>query len=304
MGTIPLYIATVLMWGFSWYAIALQVGAAPPEVSVFHRFVLAGLIQAAWCAATGVSLRLSMRQHAHCALLGVLLFGINFVIIYYASQRLPSGLVSVCFSLITVLNIINGRIFLGRVSAPIVWVATALGIAGIIIVFRNDLSLADDGMQTVIGVGLALFSTLFASLGNIFSLKVQKTGLTVLQSTTWGMLYGAAAIAAIAGVGGKSFAVPLTAAYLGGLFYLVFGASIAAFGCYLTLIRRIGPDRAAYSAVMYPAVALSVSIWLEGLAFTPEMAAGAALVLFGNLLVLMPKTAWQRLKSALLHRPA
>ncbi|MBL8645283.1 MAG: DMT family transporter, partial [Rhodospirillaceae bacterium] len=115
-----LYVACVLVWSFSWYAIAMQVGTVPLEVSVAYRFGLAALVQFAWCAATGISLSLTWNQHLHCAALGTMIFGANFVLVYYATAELPSGLVSVVFSLITVINIVNGRIFLGRKSPPIV----------------------------------------------------------------------------------------------------------------------------------------------------------------------------------------
>jgi drug/metabolite transporter (DMT)-like permease len=288
MTNVLLYVATVLVWGFSWYAIELQVGTVPLEVSVAYRFALAGLAQMAWCLAAGVSLRLSLRQHVHCMLLGVMLFGANLVLIYYATAELPSGLVSVVFSFITVLNIINGRIFLGHTSPPIVWVASALGVIGIVMVFREDLNTMNIGAGALAGATFAFLGAYVASTGNVFSIKVQQTGLSVLQSNAWGMVYGSLVIAAFAAVKGAPFIIEWTPRYIGGLLYLVFFGSVAGFGFYLTLVRRMGPDRAGYVAVMFPAVALLVSAWLEDLTVTPTMAGGAALILFGNVLVLMP----------------
>ena len=56
---------------------------------------------------------------------------------------------------------------------------------------------------------------------------------------------------------------------------------------YLTLIQRIGADRAAYTTVLFPIVALGLSTWLEDYRWTPLAAAGVALVLLGNVIVLM-----------------
>ncbi len=294
MTNILLYIATVLSWGFSWYAIQMQVGVAPLEVSVAYRFGIAAFVQFIWCAATGVSLRLSVLQHLHCARLGLMIFGANLVLVYYATAELPSGLVSVVFSLITVINIINGRIFLKRNSPAVVWVAAMLGLAGIALVFSPDVSDLSLGSRALVGAGFAFAGAYIASMGNIFALKVQESGLSVLQSNSWGMAYGALIIAAFAALKGSSFVFEPTANYIAGLAYLVFGASIAGFGFYLTLIRRIGPERAGYTAVMFPAVALLVSAWLEGLKITPVMFAGATLILFGNVLVLAPKGVVKR----------
>jgi drug/metabolite transporter (DMT)-like permease len=71
------------------------------------------------------------------------------------------------------------------------------------------------------------------------------------------------------------------------MLYLALFASVIGFGCFLTLVHRIGADRAAYSSVLFPLVALALSTWLEGYRWTPLAAIGVALVLLGNVLVLM-----------------
>jgi drug/metabolite transporter (DMT)-like permease len=295
MINVLLYAATVLVWGFSWYAIELQIGVVPPEVSVAYRFGLAALIQFAWCLITGVSLRLNARDHLACAGLGGLIFGVNLLLVYYATAEMPSGLVSVVFSLITVINIVNGRIFLGRSSPKIVWVAAVLGVIGIALVFNADVGAVDAGAAALTGAAFALGGAYLASAGNIFAIKVQQRGLTVLQSNAWGMFYGAVIVAAIALIQGKPFLFDWTFSYVGGLLYLVVFGSIAGFGFYLTLVRRIGPERAGYTAVMFPAVALLVSTWLGDMSVTPTMLLGAGLILFGNVLVLAPAGTWTRL---------
>lgn len=294
MTNVLLYAATVLVWGFSWYAIELQVGVVPLEVSVAYRFALAGLAQLAWCLATGVSLRLTARQHMNCALLGLMIFGANLVLIYYATAQLPSGVVSVVFSLIIVMNIINARLFMARTSPPFVWVASALGVIGIVLVFREDMGALDASAGALMGAGFAIAGAYLASLGNLFAIKSQQSGLTVLQSNAWGMVYGAVIVASFAAIKGSPFIFEWTPRYIGGLFYLVLFGSIAGFGFYVSLIRRIGPERAGYVAVMFPAVALLVSAWLEDLTITFNMVGGASLILFGNILVLAPVGSLRR----------
>ncbi|MDX2145695.1 MAG: EamA family transporter [Rhodospirillaceae bacterium] len=117
----------------------------------------------------------------------------------------------------------------------------------------------------------------------------------MLQSNAWGMVYGALIVAAYAAIAGSPFAFETTLRYVGGLLYLVVFGSIAGFGFYLSLVRRIGPERAGYTAVMFPAVALVVSAWLEDMTVTPGMILGAGLILFGNVLVLTPAGTLKRL---------
>jgi drug/metabolite transporter (DMT)-like permease len=65
----------------------------------------------------------------------------------------------------------------------------------------------------------------------------------------------------------------------------VFG-SIIAFGAYLTLLGRIGAHRAGYAMVLFPVVALVLSMLFEGLKLDATILLGTCLVLAGNMFVL------------------
>lgn len=68
--------------------------------------------------------------------------------------------------------------------------------------------------------------------------------------------------------------------------YLALFGSVVAFGAYLTLLGRIGAHKAGYATVMFPVVALALSLAFEGLALDVTIVTGTSLVLLGNLLVL------------------
>ena len=67
MGNSLLYIATVLIWGSTWYAIKMQLGAVDPDLSVAYRFIIASVLLIAFCLATGRSLRFAPRHHIFIA---------------------------------------------------------------------------------------------------------------------------------------------------------------------------------------------------------------------------------------------
>ena len=69
------------------------------------------------------------------------------------------------------------------------------------------------------------------------------------------------------------------------LYLTVFG-SIVAFGAYLTLLGRIGAHKAGYAMVMFPVVALILSVLFEGLEIDATIVVGTLMVLAGNLFVL------------------
>jgi drug/metabolite transporter (DMT)-like permease len=66
---------------------------------------------------------------------------------------------------------------------------------------------------------------------------------------------------------------------------------VIGFTAYLTLVGRLGPERAAYSTVLFPVVALNVSAWVEGYRWTAPALAGLVLVMAGNVLVFRKKPA-------------
>ena len=73
--------------------------------------------------------------------------------------------------------------------------------------------------------------------------------------------------------------------YIGSLLYLAIPGSVIGFTAYLTLVGRMGPERAAYCTVLFPLVALNISAVVEGYQWTPPALLGLLLVMLGNVLV-------------------
>ena len=286
MNNLVLYLATVLIWGSTWIAITFQFGKVPPTVSVAYRFALASLLLFAWCGLRRLPLRFSGREHGLMALQGLLLFGLNYVCVYVAETHISSGLVAVVFSLILFLNILGTRLFFGTPLRPAMLVGAALGVAGVTLIFLPEFGHQTAGVLTLTGLAIAVVGTLSASLGQLLSARNQRRGLPVVQLNAFGMLYGAALVALYAWLRGDAFVFDTSLPYLVSIGFLALFGSVLAFGAYLTLIGRIGADRAAYTGAVIPVVALLLSGLFEGFRWQAGTAAGIALCLAGNVLVL------------------
>lgn len=283
-----LYAVVVLGWGFSWIAMRSQVSVVAPEVSVVWRFLLAGPLMFALAAVRGDQLRFPLRDHLAFFALGLTLFCTNFVLFYISAQWIPSGLLAVVFSLASVINGELGGRVLGLAPDRRVRWGGLLGVGGVTAMFAPQVVGTSLASTALSGLGLALGGTLSFCVGNLLSARLQARGVPVCGGSAWGMLYGAAALAGWAGLRGREFTIEPTLPYLAGLGYLALVASVAAFACYLTLLRRLGVARAAYVTVVLPVVALTVSTFLEGYRWTLPAALGLAAVLAGNILVLRP----------------
>jgi drug/metabolite transporter (DMT)-like permease len=111
------------------------------------------------------------------------------------------------------------------------------------------------------------------------------------------MGYGAILMLIIALITGTPFRFELTPAYITSLVYLSVFGSILAFGAYLTLLGRIGADRAAYSSLLFPLVALVISTLFEGYRWSIPALLGVLLVLGGNFLVLSRRQPLQAVQA-------
>jgi len=284
-----LYLITVLIWGSTWLAIEFQLGVVAPEVSIFYRYILASMLLFGWCGARGLRLRFDKRAHSRFFLLGLLLFCLNYIVMYHAQRYISSALTAIAFSTLLWMNIGNARLFFGTRSGPRVIIGSIVGVAGIVILFLPQVGRLSLDDATLYGAGLCVLGAFIASLGNIASQDAQKRGLPVVQANAWGMLYGAVLTGAIALGQGQEFNFDASAGYVLSLVYLIVFGSIVAFGAYLTLLGRIGAHKAGYAMVMFPVVALLLSMLFEGLQITGNIVAGILLVTTGNFIVLRRK---------------
>jgi len=285
LGNHLLYAATVLIWGSTWYAIKLQLGTVDPDMSVAYRHIVASAILIVFCLLTRRSLRFPARQHIFIAAQGLFLFCLNYWIFYYAAFHLTTGVMAVVFSLIMLMNILNGAVLFGSRVDRSVLAAAGLGVVGLILVFWHDLAVVDFTSGPMLGLGLSIVATYSASVGNMASLRNTRAGLPIIQVNALGMGYGAVFMLILATVRGAPIGFDLSVTYVGSLLWLAVLGSVVAFGCYLTLLARIGADRAAYAAVVFPIVALIISTVLEDYRWTAPALVGVALILGGNLLV-------------------
>jgi len=283
-----LFLVPTLIWGSTWLAITFQLGAIASEVSVAYRFALASLLLSAWCAATGRSLRFSLRNHGFLAALGVTFFGLNYIAVYRAEEYLSSGLVAVLFSTMVFMSPVGMRIAYRTPLTIRALVAALFGVGGICLLFLPELRLAQQGGAAAQGIAYALAGTLIAVGGNLIAVRNHRAGIPTFPGTAWGMAYGASTAAIAAMLAGTPWTFDTRAPYLLSLAYLAVFGSVVAFGAYLTLLKRVGAGPAAFITVSTPVIAMLMSTLFEGYRWTWTSALGVVLAVFGTWLALRP----------------
>ncbi len=283
---IPLGIVT-LIWGSTWLVIRDQIGVVPVSWSVSYRFLVAGLTMAAFALLKGERLRMDGRGWRFAAILALAQFVCNFNFVYRAEAYVTSGLVAVVFALLVVPNAIFGRIFLRQKVGRQFIVGSTVAMAGVALLFVNEARVDPHGSTSaLIGIGFTLCAVLSASTANVMQGTESARRYPMATMLAVAMLIGAAMDAAYAwGTAGPPV-VEMRLGYIAGILYLGVFASAIAFTLYFSVIRVIGPAKAAYSGVLTPVIAMLLSTVFEGYRWSTLAAAGAVLAGIGLVIAL------------------
>lgn len=284
-----LYALIVLLWGLTWIAIKNQGSHVPIEISVLYRFAIAGFILLFVMLIKRISFKYTLKQHAHMAVLGTLLFSTNFVFIYHGAKYLPSGLVAIIFSTSVIMIMLNSLIFFKKTITPRMMIGACMGILGLVCVFLPELKHFDLSNGVCLGLLLGFVGTYAFSLANHISGRCQALNIPLIASTCFGMLYGVLFLLLICWVKGLHFTYDTSLGYNLALFYLAIPGSVIGFLTYLTLVKRLGAERAVYATLLFPIVALVVSTLFESFTWVAEDYIGVSMILAGNALVMAPK---------------
>ena len=283
-----LYAFVVVVWGLTWFAIRLQLGTTPAETSIFWRFLISAAVMWVGLAVTGRLKRVPLRGHLWFAALGLVLFSGNFLLFYNAETFVVSGVVSVVFAMAAGFNVFNQWLFRGEAPALRTLAGALLGALGVALLFADQLAATSAMGGSALGLVLALGGTYCFSLGNLASRPATRAAGDLPNAIARAMTWGAAFLAVVVSVRGLPFRPSSDPLYVGALLYLAAIGSAAGFTAYLALVARVGPERAAYTTVLSPVIALAVSSLFEGYRWSPWALVGAPLILIGDVVIFFP----------------
>jgi drug/metabolite transporter (DMT)-like permease len=290
MNNLILFISTLLCWSPTWYLIKFQFGVVDPLISIFYRFFIASIIVFIFLILSKKKMSFNLHQHLSFLLLGVTLFSLNYIFFYLANTYLISGIVTIAFSTILIMNILGERIYFKIKSSKETLFAAGFGIVGILIIFVNELLNFKLEDKTHIGIILSFIATFWASTGNLIHQKNSKDKIPFIQSIAYGMLYGSLFTLIVAKFRGAEIIFDNSISYILSFLYLSIIGSVVAFYLYLKLLENIGSARAGYIGVIMPIVALIISTIFESLQWTNNLIFGLPVLIFGCVLILNQKS--------------
>ena len=279
------YAAIYFLWGASFLAIRVIVASVPPLLAAGVRFFCAGLILFFWAAMRGAALP-KLYEWRSALLLGVGMFACNYGPLFWAEQRVASGIAAIVSALIPVwIAAFQWMRSRSRVRAPLV-IGTLSGLGGV-----AALSLTPghvSGEIELLPLAALLFGTVAWAVGTIWSQRLPLPASKPMAASIQMLLGGVTLMLVSLALGDLrrfSFST-VDGRVVFSMVYLILGASIIAFTAYVWLLGHDEPTRVASYAYVNPVIAVLLGWLLGGEKLSIQVILGMILVLAGVTAVL------------------
>jgi len=279
------------VWGSTFLAIRVGVHEVPPFLLAAMRFFTAGLVMYGWLRLRGTPAP-TRREWLASSALGGLIFVVDYGCLFWAEQRVPSGIAAVVLATIPVFITLMEIIFL-RTQRLTVRLALALivGLGGVAVLMNHSFSLGEVPINRAGAVAL-LVAAITWSIATIFTRRLPLPASKPMSAAAQ-MLTGGAQLFVLTAVSGefKGFrpqAVSWNAWFA--LVYLIIAGSIVGFTAYVWLLHWESPTKVGTYAYVNPVVAVALGYLLGGEAVGPRTLLGTLLVLVSVVTITtMPK---------------
>jgi len=268
------------VWGSTFLAIRVGVREVPPFLLAGMRFFAAGIVLYAWMRAKGTPSPTG-REWASASFLAVLIFVMDYGLLFWAEQRVPSGIAAVMMATIPVFMAL-AEILVLRTQRLTLRLAFALliGIGGVAVLVGREAGFGEKPIDTSGAIAL-LVAGVSWSLAAVLNRKLHLPESKVMSSGAQ-MLAGGILLTLTAAMLGefRGFHVAAVSieAWLA-LTYLIVAGSIVGFTAYVWLIHHESPTKVGTYAYVNPVVAVLVGYFLGGEALGARTVVGTLLVL-------------------------
>jgi drug/metabolite transporter (DMT)-like permease len=276
------------VWGSTFLAIRVGVREVPPFLLAAIRFLIAGIVLYGWMVAHGERSP-SRRQWASASLLAILIFVFDYGLLFWAEQRVPSGVAAVMMATIPVFMALSEIIFLQTQRLTVrLALALSIGIGGVAVLVSRSLNLGGPPINRAGALALIVASISW-SVASSLTRKLPLPASKVMSSGAQMLAGGVFLVLTAAALGEFRSFHPWAvsrAAWLS-LLYLIVAGSIVGFTAYVWLIHHQSPTKVGTYAYVNPLVAVLVGYFLGGEALGLRTILGTLLVLVSVVVITM-----------------
>lgn len=284
--TLLAFAVIYFVWGSTFLAIRIGVREVPPLIFAALRFFVAGLFLYLWLLARGERSPTTPEWRS-ASVLGFVISVLDYGLLFWAEQRIPSGIAAVMLATVPVFMALSEIIFLRtqRLTARLI-LGFAIGTGGVAVLMSGSLNLSGTPVDKLSAAGL-IFASVSWSVASALTRKLSLPSSKMMSSGAQ-MLSGGVFLFCAAGILGEfhNFHPSMIdrAAWLS-LLYLIVAGSIIAFTAYVWLIHRESPTKVGTYAYVNPVVAVVIGYFFGGEALSLRTILGTLFVLISVIVI-------------------
>lgn len=267
------------VWGSTWLVIKIGLRDLPPLTSAGLRFVLAGAAMAVVARALARAEGGAVPERRIVVAHGIGQFAANYAIVYYATTELPSGLVSVLWSVFPIMMGLSGHfVFKTERLVARQWLGFTVGFLGVVMLFATDIRAIS---PRAVLWGLVLLSAPLLVAASTSWVKHRAAGMSSLLLNRDAMLLAAFILLSMGSLFERDQPFSLTPVAIASIVYLALFGTVFTFGIYMWLLRSVSASRLSLTAYVTPSIALLLGAALGGEPIGVWTIWGTLLVLLG-----------------------
>jgi len=268
------------VWGSTFLAIRVGVNEVPPFLLAGMRFLVSGVVLYSWMRLKGAR-NPTPRQWAGATLLGTLIFLVDYGCVFWAEQKVPSGIAAVVLATIPVFITLLEIIFLRTQRLTVrLGLALLLGLCGVAVLTGQSFSFGEVPINRAGALAL-LVASLTWSVATILTRRLPLPASKPMSAAAQ-MIAGGVQLFILAALSGEFAGFRMQTASWNAWFalvYLIVAGSIVGFTAYVWLLHYESPTKVGTYAYVNPVVAVALGYFVGGEAVGPRTLIGALLIL-------------------------
>ena len=297
-----------IVWGSTYFFIQIAIKDFPPFILGAFRFIIAGVLMAAWCILKGENI-FAAKGIKHAAISGILLLFCGNGIIIWVEQSMPSAMVAIMVSSAPLWFVLLDKPkWSENLRSKSIIAGLLIGLTGVILLFSEQVSeaLSIQGSESVkmSSMVLLIFAAITWSGGSLYS-KYKSTEDPIIVTSTWQMM--AAGIAFIPGIiirdefNGFQWKDVSGDAWMAVLYLVVLG-SIAGFSAYVWLLKERPAMQVSTYAYVNPVVAVLLGVFFANEKISSIQIIGLIIILGSVFMINMARYRREKLAERKIAR--
>ena len=274
------WLTLCIVWSSTWLAIKIGLRDLPPISFVAIRFLIAIFVLVAVSIGRTHLLPVGRKDYVVLAMTGILMFAVNYTLLFWAELHVSSGLAAVLQATIPIFGIMFAHWILPDEPLRLPRLAGAIIALGGVTVICARLFGVNGPLAFWAGVGV-VFGAASAAFANVV-VKAQSMQLAPAMLAAWQMIFGTAPLLLLGfAVDGNPARFHWTVPSVFCLLYLAVVGSALTFLLLYWLLPRLTVAQLQSISLITPPGAVMLGWLLGGETFPPSSLLGAGLVLVG-----------------------